>query len=74
MQEQSTELVDIEAACRILGGEETPIGTATLWRGIKSGRFPAPLKIAPQVRRWKRSELLETLRKFEVARDGEAAA
>lgn len=65
------ELVDETTACRIIGGEGTPIHRSTLWRGINAGRFPKPLKVGPGTNRWKVSELIGVLEK--AAADREAA-
>ena len=51
------DLCDIRKSCRILGGSK-PINPATLYRGVKQGRYPAPIKIGPQLSRWILSELL----------------
>lgn len=55
------DLVDEATACRIIGGENTPIHRSTLWRGINQGRFPKPLKIGPGTNRWRVSELVAFL-------------
>ena len=68
-----SDLVDEPAACRIIGGENTPIHRATLWRGIKAGRFPKPLKIGPGTNRWRTGELFAVVEKAAAARDGIAA-
>jgi predicted DNA-binding transcriptional regulator AlpA len=52
---QSTEqadLLDRKDTCRFFGN----IHPSTLWRGIKAGRYPQPIRIGPQLRRWSRSE------------------
>ena len=51
-------LCDVREACRVLGGSK-PINPATLYRGVKQGRYPAPIKIGPQLSRWILSELLD---------------
>lgn len=68
-----SDLVDEAAACRIIGGEITPIHRSTLWRGINTGRYPKPLKIGPSTNRWRVSELVGVLERAAAARDGEAA-
>jgi prophage regulatory protein len=30
-----------------------PIGRSTWWAGVKSGRFPAPVKLGPHTTAWK---------------------
>ena len=29
-----------------------PVGRSTWWAGVKAGRFPAPVKLAPHVTAW----------------------
>jgi len=66
------DLVDERGACRILGGEASPISRASLWRGISSGRYPKPIKVAQSSNRWLRSELVEVVKQAAAMRDGEA--
>ena len=60
MHTQSSEptapaLLDRPATCALFGGSR-PIDAATLYRGIKKGRYPKPVKIGPGSSRWLRSE------------------
>lgn len=34
-----------------------PVGKSTLWAGVKSGRFPAPVKLGPRVSAWRREDI-----------------
>jgi len=52
---QDTGLLDRLAVCRLFGGTR-PINAATLYRGIRAGRYPAPVKIGPGASRWLRTE------------------
>jgi predicted DNA-binding transcriptional regulator AlpA len=52
---ETDQLMDGKATCAFLGGTK-PIDRATLWRGVKSGRYPPPVKIGPNSCRWLRSE------------------
>jgi predicted DNA-binding transcriptional regulator AlpA len=49
------ELLDRNAACEFFRGSR-PINAATLYRGIRRGRYPQPVKIGPGSSRWLRSE------------------
>jgi predicted DNA-binding transcriptional regulator AlpA len=49
------ELLDRPEVCRLFGGTR-PIDPATLYRGIKIGKFPSPVKIGPGSSRWLRQE------------------
>ena len=46
------DLLDKAGACHFFGG----INPATLYRGIRQGRFPRPVKVGPGTSRWLRSE------------------
>jgi predicted DNA-binding transcriptional regulator AlpA len=48
-------LLDRADVCRFFGGTK-PIDPATLYRGIRQGRYPRPVKIGPGSSRWLRSE------------------
>jgi predicted DNA-binding transcriptional regulator AlpA len=48
------ELLDRRAACAFFGGTK-PINVATLYRGIRRGRYPKPVKVGGSSR-WLRSE------------------
>lgn len=51
-------LVDEHHALALLGGKDSPIHRSTLWRGIKSGRYPPPVKVGPNINRWDRRKLI----------------
>jgi predicted DNA-binding transcriptional regulator AlpA len=67
----SDELLHIDEVCRFFGGSR-PINQSTLYRGIKVGRFPAPVKPTPGMSRWLRSECEEARDRF-IARREDAA-
>jgi predicted DNA-binding transcriptional regulator AlpA len=48
-------LLDRAETCRFFGGSR-PIDPATLYRGIRQGRFPKPVKVGPGTSRWLRAE------------------
>jgi predicted DNA-binding transcriptional regulator AlpA len=50
-----TDLLDRAAVCALFGGTR-PINAATLYRGIRKGLYPKPLKISSNSSRWLRSE------------------
>jgi predicted DNA-binding transcriptional regulator AlpA len=50
-----SELLDRRAACEFFGGTR-PINPATLYRGIRKGLYPRPVKIGT-LSRWLRSEV-----------------
>jgi predicted DNA-binding transcriptional regulator AlpA len=68
------ELLDIEAVCRFLGGEKTPLNPSTVYRGIRDGNFPAPVRVGLHVSRWLRSELESALAWRVAARNGTTRA
>lgn len=38
-----------------------PVSKATWWNGCKSGKFPKPYKLAPNITAWKLSEIKDML-------------
>jgi predicted DNA-binding transcriptional regulator AlpA len=57
------DLLDRRSVCCLFGGNR-PINPATLYRGIKTGKFPAPVKIGPGASRWLRFQCEAALRKI----------
>jgi predicted DNA-binding transcriptional regulator AlpA len=53
--EVTDKLLDRDAVCRLIGGTR-PINAATLYRGIRKGRYPKPVKVGPGSSRWLRDE------------------
>jgi prophage regulatory protein len=39
-----------------------PIGRSTWWAGIRSGRYPAPVKIGPRLSAWRVEDIRELLK------------
>jgi predicted DNA-binding transcriptional regulator AlpA len=54
------ELLDRGEVCRFFGGTK-PINAATLYRGVRQGRYPKPVKVGGSSR-WLRSECEAVLR------------
>jgi predicted DNA-binding transcriptional regulator AlpA len=48
-------LLDRNAACEFFGGTK-PLHPATLYRGIRKGRYPRAVKVGPGSSRWLRAE------------------
>jgi prophage regulatory protein len=38
-----------------------PVGRSTWWAGVKTGRYPRPVKLGPRVTAWKVSDIRELL-------------
>ena len=51
----SVHLLDRKEVCYLFGGSK-PIDASTLYRGIRQGRYPKPIKVGPGSSRWLRSE------------------
>ena len=64
---QIPNLLDRVEACRFFGGSR-PINPATLYRGVRQGRYPKPVKIGPGCSRWLRNECEVALAKMVEAR------
>ncbi len=61
-------LLDARAVCALFGGTQ-PIHQSTLYRGIRAGRFPKPLKIGPKTNRWKACECAEVMARISAERN-----
>jgi predicted DNA-binding transcriptional regulator AlpA len=61
------DLLDRVEVCRLFGGSK-PINPSTLYRGIREGRYPSPIKVGPQTSRWLRDEVEAVLRSMTEAR------
>ena len=46
-----------------------PVGKSTWWEGVKSGRFPAPVRLGPRCVAWRASDI-ELLIKHGVSDPG----
>ena len=53
--QMQSDLLDRDAVCCFFGGTR-PINPATLYRGVRKGRYPKPVKVGPGSSRWLRSE------------------
>jgi hypothetical protein len=51
------DFTDADGACKIIGGQDTPVSHATLYRGVKAGIYHAPLKPSPGISRWFKAKL-----------------
>lgn len=56
LKKPQVELMDKDETCRFFGGHMRPINHATLYRGIKEGRYPYPIKVGANSSRWIKSE------------------
>jgi predicted DNA-binding transcriptional regulator AlpA len=68
------ELMDKDETCRFFGGQIRPINHATLYRGIKDGRYPAPIKVGANSSRWIKRECEAALAAIITGRDAKTAA
>jgi hypothetical protein len=59
-----SDLITIGAACRLIGGDEKPIHPATYYRGVAAGRYPAPVRVSPNVARISKTELLAAIERL----------
>lgn len=67
------EMMTLAATCSFFGGDR-PINPATLYRGIKVGRYPPPVHLGSRSSRWLRSECVAARQALINARDAELEA
>ena len=41
-----------------------PVSKSTWWAGVKTGRFPQPLKVGKKITVWRAEEIRELIKKF----------
>jgi len=59
---------------QILGSSRTtpptppliPVGKSSWWEGIKSGRFPKPIKLGPRTTAWRVEDILDLIQKGDL--------
>lgn len=49
-----------------------PFSAATLWRKVKAGTFPSPVKVAGNITAWKAGDVRRWLRQHGGGQDGAA--
>ena len=59
------DLMDVDELARMFGN----VSRATIWRGVRTGRFPKPIKLGPFISRWLRREAQAYLDRLTRARD-----
>lgn len=64
MAEPEIELMGINEVCAFFGGSGKPLDPNTIYRGIRAGRYPDPVRVAPNSSRWLRSECALALEKI----------
>jgi predicted DNA-binding transcriptional regulator AlpA len=61
-------LLTMKEVCAFFGGKTSPIDRSTLYRGIKKGRFPHPIKIGLNTSRWRRADCERALQRMAEGR------
>jgi len=56
------DLGTVAEACRVVGGQNSPIDRATYYRGVKKGLYTAPIRVSPNISRVPLKKLRERLR------------
>ena len=41
-----------------------PVGRSTSWAGVKSGRFPKPVKLGPRTTAWRAEDIRALIEQF----------
>lgn len=50
-----------------------PVSRSTWWAGVKSGRFPPPMKLGPRTTVWRSEDIERLVQDGAVRHDGRAA-
>jgi len=61
MMQNPDDLLTVQEAGELLGGKSSPLHASTIYRMVRSGALPAPVKVSPGITRWRRGDLLGAL-------------
>jgi prophage regulatory protein len=61
------EIARIDAVVKMTG-----LSKSSVWRKVKAGEFPSPIKLGPQARGWPQNEILAWVQARISERDGAA--
>jgi hypothetical protein len=50
-----------------------PVSKSTWWAGVKSGRFPKPVKLAPRITAWRVEDIHELISRIAAASEERAS-
>ena len=45
-------------------GRPLPFGKSTWWEGVRTGRFPQPVKLGPRITAWRDEDIRELIAQF----------
>ena len=48
-----------------------PVGKSTWWAGVKSGRYPKPIKLGPKVTAWRAEDIHALIEYYSTSIDSE---
>lgn len=61
-QENRDVAIDRYVRERQLVGQCLPFSASTLWRKVRAGTFPAPVKLGPSITAWRERDVAEWLK------------
>lgn len=63
----SDDMMTLEQVGRFFGGTDKPIDRSTIYRWVRHGRIPKPIRVGPKQSRWSRVECTEALQAMKDA-------
>lgn len=67
MSELGDEMLTMRDVCELFGGSKHPLDQSTIYRWMRLGTFPRPVKMSPGTQRWRLSECKEAFAKMAEA-------
>ncbi len=67
-------MMDVTETCRFFGGANSPLHQTTLYKGIRAGKYPPPIKQGPGTSRWTLGSCRAALRKIIAGQQQNAGA
>jgi len=59
--DQTEEMLAIREVCKFFGGAERPLDQSTIYRWVRAGKLPPPVRMGPLTLRWRRADCQKTL-------------
>lgn len=73
MSDTGDQMLSIREVCQFFGGADMPLDQSTIYRWVRLGKLPPPVRVGPGTLRWKRSECQLVLDGMAAARAAKAA-
>lgn len=61
------DMLSIREVCHFFGGNQKPLDQSTIYRWVRLGKLPKPVRMSGTLLRWRRADLLAVMADMERA-------